>query len=204
MATAQLIQVAVFLAAAAIAAPLGRASRMGAVLGYLAAGRDHRPLRARPILRARRRRQGPAFRRVRRGDAAVRDRARASPGQAVGHALGDLRARHGAADHHGACAGSDRNRARARHGPGSVHRPRARALLDGVRAAGARGEGRAHHPSRQARLLRAAVPGPGRDPADRSRAALRARRRQADHGFQIGSDRHPHHCSASSWSGASC
>ena len=38
MATAQLIQVAVFLAAAAIAAPLGRSLRMGAVLGYLAAG----------------------------------------------------------------------------------------------------------------------------------------------------------------------
>src|SRR5262249_12926815 len=38
MATAQLIQVAVFLAAAAIAAPLGRYLRMGAVLGYLAAG----------------------------------------------------------------------------------------------------------------------------------------------------------------------
>lgn len=38
MVTAGLIQVAVFLAAAAIAAPLGRASRMGAVLGYLAAG----------------------------------------------------------------------------------------------------------------------------------------------------------------------
>jgi monovalent cation:proton antiporter-2 (CPA2) family protein len=36
--TAQLIQVAVFLAAAAIAAPLGRSLRMGAVLGYLAAG----------------------------------------------------------------------------------------------------------------------------------------------------------------------
>src|SRR5512140_498837 len=34
----QLIQVAVFLAAAAIAAPLGRFLRMGAVLGYLAAG----------------------------------------------------------------------------------------------------------------------------------------------------------------------
>jgi monovalent cation:proton antiporter-2 (CPA2) family protein len=38
MVTAQLIQVAVFLAAAAIAAPLGRSLRMGAVLGYLAAG----------------------------------------------------------------------------------------------------------------------------------------------------------------------
>ena len=38
MATTQLIQVAVFLAAAAIAAPLGRYLRMGAVLGYLAAG----------------------------------------------------------------------------------------------------------------------------------------------------------------------
>jgi monovalent cation:proton antiporter-2 (CPA2) family protein len=38
METAQLIQVAVFLAAAAIAAPLGRSLRMGAVLGYLAAG----------------------------------------------------------------------------------------------------------------------------------------------------------------------
>jgi len=38
MVSAELIQVAVFLAAAAIAAPLGRASRMGAVLGYLAAG----------------------------------------------------------------------------------------------------------------------------------------------------------------------
>lgn len=38
MTTAQLIQVTVFLAAAAIAAPLGRYSRMGAVLGYLAAG----------------------------------------------------------------------------------------------------------------------------------------------------------------------
>ncbi|MGZ5849048.1 MAG: cation:proton antiporter domain-containing protein [Methyloceanibacter sp.] len=33
-----LIQVAVFLAAAAVAAPLGRLLRMGAVLGYLAAG----------------------------------------------------------------------------------------------------------------------------------------------------------------------
>ena len=38
MVSAQLIQVAVFLAAAAIAAPLGRFFRMGAVLGYLAAG----------------------------------------------------------------------------------------------------------------------------------------------------------------------
>jgi glutathione-regulated potassium-efflux system protein KefB len=38
MVTVQLIQVAVFLAAAAIAAPLGRFLRMGAVLGYLAAG----------------------------------------------------------------------------------------------------------------------------------------------------------------------
>jgi monovalent cation:proton antiporter-2 (CPA2) family protein len=38
MATAELIQVAVFLAAAAIAAPLGRYLKMGAVLGYLAAG----------------------------------------------------------------------------------------------------------------------------------------------------------------------
>src|SRR6478735_8737020 len=34
----QLVQVAVFLAAAVIAAPLGRFLRMGAVLGYLAAG----------------------------------------------------------------------------------------------------------------------------------------------------------------------
>jgi monovalent cation:proton antiporter-2 (CPA2) family protein len=38
MVSAQLLQVAVFLAAAAIAAPLGRFTRMGAVLGYLAAG----------------------------------------------------------------------------------------------------------------------------------------------------------------------
>jgi glutathione-regulated potassium-efflux system protein KefB len=38
MVSTQLIQVAVFLAAAAIAAPLGRFFRMGAVLGYLAAG----------------------------------------------------------------------------------------------------------------------------------------------------------------------
>ncbi len=38
MVSAQLIQVAVFLAAAAVAAPLGRFLRMGAVLGYLAAG----------------------------------------------------------------------------------------------------------------------------------------------------------------------
>jgi glutathione-regulated potassium-efflux system protein KefB len=38
MESAQLIQVAVFLAAAAIAAPLGRYLGMGAVLGYLAAG----------------------------------------------------------------------------------------------------------------------------------------------------------------------
>ena len=38
MVTAQLIQVAVFLAAAAIAAPVGRSLRMGSVLGYLAAG----------------------------------------------------------------------------------------------------------------------------------------------------------------------
>lgn len=38
MVSSQLIQVAVFLAAAAIAAPVGRTLRMGAVLGYLAAG----------------------------------------------------------------------------------------------------------------------------------------------------------------------
>ena len=38
MVTAQLIQVAVFLAAAAIAAPLGRFLRVGSVIGYLAAG----------------------------------------------------------------------------------------------------------------------------------------------------------------------
>jgi len=38
MVSAELLQVAVFLAAAAIAAPLGRFLRMGAVLGYLAAG----------------------------------------------------------------------------------------------------------------------------------------------------------------------
>jgi monovalent cation:proton antiporter-2 (CPA2) family protein len=38
MVSAQLIQVGVFLAAAVIAAPLGRSLRMGAVLGYLAAG----------------------------------------------------------------------------------------------------------------------------------------------------------------------
>jgi glutathione-regulated potassium-efflux system protein KefB len=38
MVSAQLIQVAVFLAAAAIVTPLGRFLRMGAVLGYLAAG----------------------------------------------------------------------------------------------------------------------------------------------------------------------
>jgi monovalent cation:proton antiporter-2 (CPA2) family protein len=38
MTTAQLLQVTVFLAAAAIAAPLGRMLRIGAVLGYLAAG----------------------------------------------------------------------------------------------------------------------------------------------------------------------
>jgi monovalent cation:proton antiporter-2 (CPA2) family protein len=38
MVSAGLIQLAVFLAAAAIAAPLGRSLRMGAVLGYLAAG----------------------------------------------------------------------------------------------------------------------------------------------------------------------
>jgi monovalent cation:proton antiporter-2 (CPA2) family protein len=38
MVSAPLVQVGVFLAAAAIAAPLGRFTRMGAVLGYLAAG----------------------------------------------------------------------------------------------------------------------------------------------------------------------
>jgi glutathione-regulated potassium-efflux system protein KefB len=38
MVTAQLLQVAVFLAAAAIAAPLGRFLRVGSVIGYLAAG----------------------------------------------------------------------------------------------------------------------------------------------------------------------
>jgi len=38
MVSAQLLQVAVFLAAAVIAAPLGRFLRMGAVLGYLGAG----------------------------------------------------------------------------------------------------------------------------------------------------------------------
>ena len=56
MVSAQLIQVAVFLAAAAIAAPLGRILRMGAVLGYLAAGVVIGPYVLGPLYAAERRR----------------------------------------------------------------------------------------------------------------------------------------------------
>ena len=114
MVSTQLIQVAVFLAAAAIAAPLGRSFRMGAVLGYLAAGVVIGPYVLGPLYAAQRRREHPAFRRVRRGHAAVRDRARASPGAALGDALGDLRAGHGAARWRPAWCWRDRPRARAR------------------------------------------------------------------------------------------
>ena len=153
----------------------------------------HRPLCARPALRADRRRRGAAFRRVRRGDAAVRDRARASPGQALGHALGDLRARHCAAGRHLAGAGRDRHGAWAHPGTSLVHRPCPVAVIDRVRAASARGERRAHHAARQARLRRAAVPGPCGDPAHRSGAAVRAWRRRADHGCEERRHCHRHH-----------
>ena len=126
----------------------------------------HRPLRARPALCADRCGGGAAFRRIRRRDAAFRDRARTSPGQALGHALGDLRARHGTAGRYLVGAGRDRHGAWAQPGPGLVHWPRAVAVLDCVCAASTRGERRAHHAARQARLRRAVVPGPRRDPVD--------------------------------------
>ena len=194
MATAQLIQVAVFLAAAAIAAPLGRSLRMGSVLGYLAAGVIIGPFVLGPyyalddvdnilhfgefgvvmllfVI-------GLELRPVRLW--AMRS-AIFGLGTAQLIITGIVLAAIGIAL--GLTAGQA-----LFIGLALV------ALLDRVCAAGARGEGRAHHPPRQARLLRAAVPGPRRHPADRSRAALRARRRAAQHGFQIRSSRHPHHC----------
>ena len=174
MVSAQLIQVAVFLAAAAIAAPLGRLLRMGAVLGYLAAGIVIGPYVLGPLYALNDVEQvlhfgefgvvmllfviGLELRPVRLwamrsaifGLGTAQLVATSLVLAAIGLALG-LAA-----------------------GPSAVHRPCAVAVLDRLRAAGARGEGRAHHAPRQARLLGAAVPGPCGDPADRAGAALRA------------------------------
>ena len=57
----------------------GQAPAHGQRAGLSAGRRDDRPVRAGPRLFRRRRELGPALRRVRRGDAAVRDRARAAP-----------------------------------------------------------------------------------------------------------------------------
>ena len=182
MVSAQLIQVAVFLAAAAIAAPLGRTLRMGAVLGYLAAGVVIGPYVLGPLyalndvgavlhfgefgvvmllfvigLELRPVRLW-AMRSAIFGLGTAQLIATSLVLAAIGMALGLSLAQ------------------------ALVHRPGAVAVLDRVCAASAGGEGRAHHAARQARLRRAAVPGPRGDPADRAGAAVRARRRRADHG----------------------
>ena len=95
-----LAQVALFLAAAVVAAPLAKLLRIGNVLGYLLVGVLIGPVRARLRLLRLRGELGPALRRVRRGAAAVPDRPGAAPQAPVGHARGHLRPGRRAGGHH--------------------------------------------------------------------------------------------------------
>ena len=106
----------------------------------------------------------------------------------------------------GAAAGRHRPGLRPRLAGGAVRRPRAVAVVDGLRPAGAGGEGRAGAAPRPHGVRRAAVPGPGGHPADRADAAVRrhgAERRAPDGGPVRAARR-----SASScwwwWSAATC
>ena len=67
---------------------------------------------------------------------------------------------------------------RARLADGAVRRPRAGAVVDGVRAAGHGGDRRASRAPRAPRLRGAAVPGSRRHSAHRADAAVRRRRRR--------------------------
>ena len=108
MVSVQLIQVAVFLAAAAIAAPLGRFLRLGAVLGYLVAGIIIGPFGVGLIYSLYDVENILHFAEFGVVMLLVRDRARAQAGAAVVDALGDLRTGHGPASGHRDGAGGDR------------------------------------------------------------------------------------------------
>ena len=172
MATAQLIQVAVFLAAAAIAAPLGRYLRMGAVLGYLAAGMIIGPYVLGPYYAL-----DDVDKVLHFGEFGV-----VMPLFVIGLELRPVRlwAMRWRSSGWARRSSSSRASSWPRSRSHLVPRPDLRCssgsrspVLDGLCAPGARGEGGAHHPSRQARLLRAAVPRPGSHPADRAGAAFR-------------------------------
>ncbi len=184
MVSAQLIQVAVFLAAAAIAAPLGRTLRMGAVLGYLAAGIVIGPY----VL-------GPLY--------ALNDvGAVLQFGEfgvvmllfVIGLELRPVRlwAMRSAIFGLGTAQLVATSLVLAAIGM-ALGLSLAQALFIGLALSLSStafalqvlgGERRAHHAARQARLRRAAVPGPRGDPADRAGAAVRAGRRRADHGCE--------------------
>ena len=97
-----LTQVALFLAAAVVAAPLAKLLRIGNVLGYLLVGVLIGPAGLGAGVR---RELGAALRRVRRDHAAVRDRPGAAAEAPVGHAHVHLRARQRPGGDHGAGAG---------------------------------------------------------------------------------------------------
>ena len=194
MVSAQLIQVAVFLAAAAIAAPLGRIFRMGAVLGYLAAGVIIGPYILGPLYQLDSVESILHF-----GEFGVVMllfviglELRPVRLWSMRSAIFGLGSAQLVATSLGACCHRPCAWPRAR--PGAVHRACAVALLDRLRTADSGREGRDQHAPWTARLLRAAVPGPRGHPADRARAAVRCRgRRRAGHGFAGRHTRHPHH-----------
>ena len=88
-----LTQIALFLAAAVVAAPIAKLLRIGNVLGYLLVGVLIGPSTLGPHVLRLRGQVDPALRRVRRRAAAVRDRPRAAPQAPVGHAQRRLRPR---------------------------------------------------------------------------------------------------------------
>ena len=191
-----LTQVALFLAAAVVAAPLAKLLRIGNVLGYLLRRRADRAVRAGLRLLGLRGDLGAALRRVRRGAAAVPDRPRAAPQAAVGHARWRSSA------------------SAARRWRSPVPLLAAIAVMFGLAWPAAlfaglalslsstafalqllEEKGELGAAARATGLRRAAVPGHGGDPADRADAAvcrLRARRRPAD-GAAVGSAGHRHH-----------
>ena len=148
--------------------------------GLPAGRRADRAVRARLRLLRLRGELGAALRRVRRGAAAVPDRPGAAPQAPVGHARGHLRPRRRPG---GASPALLLAAIAMALGPGlaggAVRRPGAVAVVDRLCPAGAGGEGRAGAAPRPHGLRRAAVPGPGGDPADRAARRCSPSRRAA-------------------------
>ncbi len=166
-------EVAILLAALAIAGPLARWLGISAVLGYLVVGMLLGPntigwsfsdYKAQEILH---------FAEFGIVLLLFLIGLELRPKRLVGHAQCRVRARQRA-------SAADRRGAR-RHRPvdrilladGAVRRLRAGAVIDGPRPAGDGGDRRSRHPSRPARLLGAAVPGSRRHSAHRLRAPVR-------------------------------